>query len=400
MYFAWELQIPLITWFIIPYMSIDLFFVGAPFLCGDRERAVLAKRVTLGILIAGLFFMAMPLRLGYGRQEPDGALGAIFALLFSFDPPYGNLFPSLHITLRTILADVYARHTRGWLRAAVVVWFSLVGFSTIFTHQHHLADVAGGFVLAAFCLHYFREENAAGGAVPNVRVGHLYAAAAFVCAVAAIRLAPWGAFLIWPAASFGTVAAGYYRYGGRVYGKVDGRIPLSSLVALAPCILGQYLSLQYYRRQCNDWDEVVRGVFLGRALTNKGAARAIGNGVTAVLDVTAEFSENAVFRAIKYHNLPVLDLTAPTQEQLIDGATFIKEELRHGAVYVHCKIGYSRSSAFVAAYLIESGTAHSVPEAIALIRKKRPAAVVRKEIVDALEELYGNLNKACSVSCT
>ena len=44
-----------------------------------------------------------------------------------------NLFPSLHIALRMILADIYARHTRGVVRVLVHVWFSLIGLSTVLT---------------------------------------------------------------------------------------------------------------------------------------------------------------------------------------------------------------------------------------------------------------------------
>src|SRR5438270_13463445 len=32
-YFEWERRIPFVPFFILPYMSIDLFFVAAPFLC-------------------------------------------------------------------------------------------------------------------------------------------------------------------------------------------------------------------------------------------------------------------------------------------------------------------------------------------------------------------------------
>ena len=57
--------------------------------------------------------------------------------------------PSLHIALRTILAETYARHTRRFWNIASHLWFSLVGFSTLLTYQHHVIDVAGGFLLAA-----------------------------------------------------------------------------------------------------------------------------------------------------------------------------------------------------------------------------------------------------------
>ena len=41
-YFDWELAvIPFVPLLIVPYMSIDLFFVAAPFLCRDRRAKLL-----------------------------------------------------------------------------------------------------------------------------------------------------------------------------------------------------------------------------------------------------------------------------------------------------------------------------------------------------------------------
>ena len=49
-YWEWERSIPLIPAFIIPYMSIDLFFLGAPFLTKSRhELHVLIARPDKGI---------------------------------------------------------------------------------------------------------------------------------------------------------------------------------------------------------------------------------------------------------------------------------------------------------------------------------------------------------------
>ncbi len=85
-------------------------------------------------------------KLGCERPHVDGWVGALFGWFFAADLPY-NLCPSLHIALRTILAETYARHTRGLWNIASHVWFSLVGFSTLLTYQHHVVDVAGGFPL-------------------------------------------------------------------------------------------------------------------------------------------------------------------------------------------------------------------------------------------------------------
>jgi protein-tyrosine phosphatase len=121
-------------------------------------------------------------------------------------------------------------------------------------------------------------------------------------------------------------------------------------------------------------------------LSGKEAAAAVGQGVSAVLDLTAEFSEPAPFRALTYRNIPILDLTAPTVDQLEDMAAFIEEESRKGVVYVHCKIGYSRTAAAAAAYLLRTGTIRTVSEAIEFLRRARPTIVVRSEIVAALND--------------
>ena len=65
---------------------------------------------------------------------------------------------------------------------------------------------------------------------------------------------------------------------------------------------------------------------------------------------------------------------------------FIGDYSRNGAVYVHCKIGYSRSAAAVAAYLIMSGRANTAEEAFAIIRRARPSVVIRREVISALAE--------------
>jgi protein-tyrosine phosphatase len=105
-----------------------------------------------------------------------------------------------------------------------------------------------------------------------------------------------------------------------------------------------------------------------------------------VLDLSAEFSEAKAFRKINYRNIPILDLTAPTQAQLVEMSEFIGHNSRNGAVYVHCKIGYSRSAAAVAAYLIMSGNANTAKEAFAIIRRVRPSIVIRPEVISALSE--------------
>ncbi len=382
--YSWEFHIPFVPWAIVPYWSIDLFFAGAFFVCTRRrELDVLGGRIAFAILVAGACFLAFPLKICFPQPEVAGWFGTLFDLLRGVDRPY-NLCPSLHICLRTILADVYARHTSGPLQWGIHGWFSLIGLSTLLTYQHQVVDVAGGFVLAALCFYVVRERRWEGRSAGNAAAGACYLAGAAACALLAWLLWPWGAILLWPGLSMFLVALAYFRVVPAVFRKERGKIPLSALLLHLPVLLGQKLSLLHYRRQCNPWDEVAPGVWVGRQLGAREAAEAVRRGVRAVLDLTLEFSAPAPFRALNYLSLPVLDLTAPAPEQVRDALAFIAREAPQGVVYVHCKIGYSRSAAIAGSYLVASGRAANADDAVAILRQARPSIVVRTEAYAAI----------------
>jgi protein-tyrosine phosphatase/membrane-associated phospholipid phosphatase len=386
LYFAWERFIPFVPLMIVPYMSIDLFFVAAPFLCrSERELATLSKRIVGAIVVAGICFLLFPLRFAFERPPASGWLGAIFDWFRAMDQPH-NLLPSLHIAFRTILAQHYARHTRGLLRSASNVWFVLVGLSTVLTYQHHLMDVVAGFALGVCCIYFIRESASHLSVIVNRRVALYYALAALMVAGLIVWFWPWGALLLWPGLALSIFASAYFGLGPGIFHKADGRLHWSARLVLAPCLLGQHLSLLYYRRQCRPWDKVTPQVWIGRVLNDREAYEAVLLGVTAVLDLTAEFSEAKPFRALVYRNIPIVDLTAPSLDQLREMATFIGEESRKGIVYVHCKIGYSRTAGAAAAYLLQTGKTDGVGEAIEMLRQVRPSIVVRPEVFSALSE--------------
>jgi membrane-associated phospholipid phosphatase len=385
-YFEWERTIPFVPVFILSYMSIDVFFVVAPFLCRtNRELSVLAKRIAAATILAGTCFLLFPLRFAFPRPHADGWLGAIFNWFRGLDAPH-NLLPSLHAAFTLILLDLYFRKTRGFTRVTIMFWFVLIALSPVLTYQHHLIDIVGGFVLAGYCFYVFRERRLALPVIANGRIGSYYTAGAAVVLVMGAILWPWGLLLLWPAIALGIVASAYFRAGPIVFRKTEGKLPWSTRFVLAPCLFGQYLSLLYYRSQCRSWDKVTPEIWIGGKLGSRAAKKALCSGVVSVLDLSAEFSEAKPFRKINYRNIPVLDLTAPTQSQLVGMSEFIGNHCQNGAVYVHCKIGYSRSAAAVAAYLMMSGNAKTAEEAFAMIRRVRPSVVIRSEVLSALSE--------------
>ena len=386
--FEWERNVPFVPWLVVPYMSLDLFFVAAPFLCADRtELRALGRRMTIAILGAGATFLVMPLRFAFPRPEPAGWTAAMFETLYGFDRPF-NLFPSLHLAILVILCGTYHRHTRGVARWVTHSWFGLIGLSTVLTYQHHVVDVGGGLALGFICLYLIPEYRVTHPTTTNARIGRWYLAASVVLGAGAISLRPWGLALLWPAVTLAVVAGAYFGFHANVARKEDGRLPLTSKAVLAPWLAAQHASLIYYRPQADAWNAVTPNVWIGRQLREPQAAAAVRQGANAVLDLTGEFSEARAFRALSYLSLPILDLTAPTPQQLRMGIDFINAHRATGAVYVHCKIGYSRSAVVVGAWLIEAGLAATPCEAVAMLRAVRPNLVVRPETIAALQAFH------------
>lgn len=408
MYFEWERMIPFVPALIIPYMSIDLFFAASPFLCTSRsELHTLAKRSVFAILLSALCFLLFPLRFAFERPQVIGLLGRIFDLLATFDRPY-NLVPSLHISLLAIIWVVYRARTRGALRAALDGWFILIAISTLLTYQHHVLDVVSGTAVATVAFHLFPEpapETSRAGRLiihpdgqefseprrRSLAVGTRYALLAMAFFLGAVAAWPWSVVLLWPATTFAMMATAYFGAGEIVFRKSNGRVPKRVWLIFAPYLWGAHLSFLYCRRGCPAYTEVVPGILIGRKLSETESEGLILLGVRAVLDLTAEYSESKAFRRLAYHNVQVLDLTAPTLDQLAEAVAFVHEHRSEGTVYIHCALGYSRSACVAAAYLLAERLAKSLPEATWLIRQVRPQIVIHDDLMAVLDAFHSRI---------
>jgi membrane-associated phospholipid phosphatase len=387
-YFSWEHYIPFVPLFIIPYMSIDLFFFFAPFICrNDVERRVLARRIAASILIAGICFLAFPLKFDWPRPHVAGCLGAIYRFLYGFDAQF-NQCPSLHMALRTILALAYVRRFGGAWGWFFRVWFSLIGFSTVLTYQHHLIDIIGGYALGTLCVYMFRDRPLRLPVQVNVRVGLYYLAGFAGSSAMAVLIGGWAWLAMWPAVSLLLVSLAYFHLGPGIFRKSNGKLAFSAKLMLWPVLFGQRISLMHYSRQCDPWHALLPRVWIGRKLTDAEARRAIEQGVIAVVDLTGEMAEAAPFLSLPYLHLPILDLTAPSATQIEQAIDFIREHSAAGIVYVHCKAGYSRTAAIGGAYLLSTGAAGTADQAAAALRAARPAMVIRPEALAALRNRH------------
>src|SRR5262245_33412529 len=207
--FAWERMIPVIPWMIVPYMSIDLFFVGAPFLCRTRrELRTLIGRMATATIVAGACFLLFPLTLANVRPEMSGAFGMMHDALKTGDKPF-NLFPSLHVAYLFILWPHYHRHARGVIRAAIHIWFPLVLVSVLFVRQHHFIDMVGGAILAVGCLYIVPDARGAIDSMRRAEIAARYLAGAVLMYILALATWRWGFIAAWIAMALVIMACAY-----------------------------------------------------------------------------------------------------------------------------------------------------------------------------------------------
>ena len=378
--YEWERNIPFLPAFIIPYMSIDLFFFFSFFICTTRsELRTHAARLAATTITAAIIFVIFPMKLGMERPDPTGINGAVYAFLKSFDHPH-NLCPSLHVAYTLILRMCYGRHTRGITWWVFHAWFTAVSLSVLFVHQHHVIDLIGGATLATLVM-YFIPSHSRRIAMPPRRAGgsNPIAAAVYIALAAAIIIPvfinPYLYPLVWPAVALILVSLAYIHTGPRVFRKLNGNLPLNVRVIFAPYLIPLNLTRFLYNRATPPCAPITKNLWIARKLTKHEARKLIESNPTAYLDLTAEHTAPTSIRRLpNYRNIPMLDLTAPTPQQINAATEFIAAHTLNGSVVVQCGLGRSRSATVIAHYLLKAGQTESIEQAAQLIRSAQPKA--------------------------
>nr|WP_241093791.1 phosphatase PAP2/dual specificity phosphatase family protein [Xanthomonas sp.] len=375
--FAWEAQIPFWPWTIVPYWSIDLFYVISFFVCRTRaELDTHARRLLTAQVLAVGCFLLWPLRFSFERPPSDGVFGWLFAVLLGFDKPF-NQAPSLHIVLLVVLWVRYAQHLHGWARGALHLWFALIGISVLTTYQHHFLDVPTGVAVGWLCVWLWPQRVAPPWAALALardparwRLAGAYLGGGGLCVTVAWALGGAAWWLAWPALSLLLVALDYALLGPLgLQKRADGRLSVAARWLYAPYLAAAWLNSRAWTQRDPAPRPVADGVWLGR-IPGRGQRDAFA----AVVDVSAELS----LRDARAHDrvVPMLDLVAPAPAALREAARAIEAARAHGPVLVCCALGYSRSAAAVAAWLLCSGRAGSVDEAVAQLRERAPRIVL------------------------
>lgn len=386
--FGWETHMPFWAWTIVPYWSIDLLYGFSLLLPSTRhELKQHALRLLTAQVIAVSCFLIWPLRFTFERPELDGVFGWLFAVLAGFDKPF-NQAPSLHIALLVILWVMYQRHTQGFWRWVVHGWFALIGVSVLTTYQHHFVDLPTGALAGWLCVWLWPVEHASpllSARLTRDRkrgwLGARYGLGALALVLLALTLGGWGLWLLWPAVSLALVAANYWLLGAEGFQKRDdGQLTPAARWLYAPYLAAAWINSRLWTRRHPQPDLIVDNVWLGRI-----PAQSEQQPFKAIVDLCAELPINPQGRA--YQCIPVLDLIAPTCAECLQAAEAIERLRSNGPLLVCCALGYSRSATAIAAWLLHTGRATTVDQALAIIRTARARVVLHPAHRIALEGL-------------
>ncbi|MEC8233020.1 MAG: hypothetical protein VX061_16425, partial [Pseudomonadota bacterium] len=148
-------------------------------------------------------------------------------------------------------------------------------------------------------------------------------------AIIALLLTVWApnallaVLFAWTAFSLIAVSSAYLlNYPSLFRKREDGSIPFYIRWIFIPFLLGSWLYNEYARRtdKVPPLQQIEPQLFLACRMSSKHVEILNDNNIDAILDVTAEFDGldwTAYQEDFRYLNIPVLDHTSPTPEQLV-----------------------------------------------------------------------------------
>jgi len=150
---------------------------------------------------------------------------------------------------------------------------------------------------------------------------------------------------------------------------------------LAPYHLAAVINSRLWTWRREPIAVVADGLHLARMPSRLGVSRW---GRATLVDVSAELIAPLGFK--RRVAVPMLDLVTPDPAALRAAAGAADHALRLGPVIVCCALGYSRSAAVVATWLLSTGRAANLEDAVDRIRAVRPAIVLDETTRAAIRE--------------
>ncbi|KFZ38547.1 hypothetical protein HR45_03735 [Shewanella mangrovi] len=226
----------------------------------------------------------------------------------------------------------------------------------------------------------------------------------FVIAAAALALAtllPTALIWLWPlllwlSLSFALVAGAYVLHRPAIFRKSNnGRLSKWMRWVLMPFLVSVTVYNNFARKRdaVPVVSQITPHLYLGSRLLFNDLEQLTSLGITAILDVTAEFdaiaAESLAEAGINYLNVPVLDHDVPSRIALRRAMQWLSRQQRLGhKTLVHCALGRGRSVLMVAAWLLSQDQTRSLSTVVAEIKKHRSSIRLNRQQLKMLKTLW------------
>ena len=343
--------------------------------------------------------------------------------------------------------DVPTGALLGWLVLWAIPKHGVSPFRRPFGTQGRLKTSKASFCEAKTSEASFREAKTSPATRSReIKIAMLYLAGAVLSALPSLFGGAW-LWMLWVSVSLSVVAFAYLTGNAAVLQKqADGRLSAAATILLLPYLVGVRLNVAYWLRSkekiAKVRDDVLIGSISGVAeiqhcggvfgkktasaalkmlarcstllrflpciyhfLPQKSASQAkfpqslaISDDLPAVLDVCAEYPRPRYRGA--YRVLPLLDMVAPSENDLVQAASLLEALRRqHGKVLTCCALGYGRSAAVVLTWLLVYGGCRDLAQATAELEQARPQMVLPPETAKAVEAAAGRLKTSEASFC-
>ncbi|NVK26359.1 MAG: dual specificity protein phosphatase family protein [Gammaproteobacteria bacterium] len=200
-----------------------------------------------------------------------------------------------------------------------------------------------------------------------------------------------GVLFLWLALSFSLVSIAYLTDRPEIFRKSnDGHIPSYIRWGFIPFLLGVSLYNFWIRKKDTvpAIQKIDDNLYLGRRLLPSDLEQLSELGITAILDVTAEFDgleSSSNQKQFDYLNIPVLDHKTPSIDKVKHAIRWINAQMSDGgSVVIHCALGRGRSVFVMAAFMLSRDPESSVSDVLAEINRIRKTARLNKSQEKAL----------------
>jgi len=155
-----ELAIPFVPSMALVYLSLNVMLALTPFMLRTwREIVPLCLVMTGETVICAVFFLLLPVDLGYAAHGDSGAWGRFCDGVSTVSLRYNNL-PSLHVAFAFTAAMAFGARCGPTGRRLFLIWAGSIAASTLLIHEHHVVDVAAGIILALAMRGVYRRISA------------------------------------------------------------------------------------------------------------------------------------------------------------------------------------------------------------------------------------------------